>query len=220
MKILKIDTDNFERIFVMSDLHGSLDLFEKFILAEGIKKDDLIIINGDSIDRGTNSKDLLERYINLENQGYKIIHILGNHENMFYDYVKLNQNKERYILNGGLETLKQYNSETLLKIHLEYIEKMVNIIQVGEYIIVHAGVNPLVSLDEQTLRDTIWIRDEFIDKDLSIFGKKIIFGHTINKDYKINFRENGSISIDCGIYENGVLGVLELKELREIYFRR
>lgn len=220
MKILNINVDDYVRIFVMSDLHGSLDLFKKFLLEEKIEKRDLIIINGDSIDRGTNSALLLEEFISLKNEGYSIYHILGNHENMLYDYVKLNQNKERYILNGGLDTLRQYESKELLEKHLKYIEEMVNIVLLGDYIIVHAGLKPNLLLEKQTLRDTIWIRDEFIDKDLSCFGKRVIFGHTINKEYKIVFRENSSISIDCGIYESGILGVLELKELREIYFKR
>lgn len=221
MKILKLAQEDYKKIFVMSDLHGELTLFNNFLIEEKVdKKEDLIIINGDSIDRGENSKLLLERYLELIEEGYKLVHLLGNHENMMYEYVKLGKNKERYFRNDGEKTLALYAKPETLQKHISFIEGMNNIIEFEEYIIVHGGLLPNVSIEKQNLHDIIWIRDEFIGKDLSSFGKRVIYGHTINPNHRINFNKNGSIAIDCGAYDSGILGVLELKELREIYITK
>jgi len=221
VKILKLSIRDYKRVFVMSDIHGELTLFNKFLEQEKVDKiDDLIIINGDSVDRGENSKLLLRRYLELIKEGYKLIHNLGNHENMMFDYVKLGINGERYFRNGGERTLLLYENKEELEKHMGFIEQMNNMIIFEDYIIVHGGLRPDVSLESQTLRDTIWIREEFIGKDLSYFGKRVIYGHTINPNHKITFNENRSIAIDCGAYDSKVLGVLELKELREIYIKK
>lgn len=220
MKILKLSINDYKRVFVMSDLHGELSLFNKFLEKEKInKKSDLIIINGDSYDRGENTLLLIERYLELLEKGYNLKHNLGNHESMVYDYVKCGKNKLTYFWNGGEKTMSLYKNPEILEKHMKFIEGMSNIIEFEEYIIVHAGLRPDVPLNKQTLTDLVWIREGFIGMDLRFFGKRIIYGHTINPEHKIVFKNNGSIAIDCGACESKKLGILELKELREIYIQ-
>lgn len=218
MKHLKISENDYNRIFVVSDLHGALTKFETLWEELRINKSDLLIICGDSLDRGEKSLELFESIIHLVNNGFQIIHLLGNHEKMFYDYMVLEENKETYLFNGGEKTAKAYKDYKYINNHLDFIEQMPLIVETENYIIVHAGLRPNVDLIDQKEEDLIWIKHDFLDKDLSFFRKKIIHGHSINSSGKIFFRKNGSISIDCGGYVNNRIGVLEIKKLDEFYF--
>jgi len=215
MNIKRINDKDYNKIYVISDIHGNLILLNKMLLKIDLKKDDLLIIDGDSCDRGENSSDVYEKVINLINDNYNVIHLKGNHEAMFYDFIVNNENYERWIRNGGNYTFDSYHSKSLMDKHIKFISEMEYIIETDNYYIVHAGINPENSLENQIPRDLVWIRDEFINSELKL-NKKIIFGHTINKDGKIKFLKD-KIAIDCGSYSNFVLGALELKTGFEYY---
>ena len=85
IKIKHINEDDYARIFVFGDLHGSLGLFELMIEKINLTKSDLVIILGDSCDRGEDTIGLYQRYIELIKDGYNLLHVLGNHEKMMFD---------------------------------------------------------------------------------------------------------------------------------------
>ena len=82
IRIEKIHEKDFERIFVTSDIHGYYSLFLKLLDKIQLTKKDLLIIMGDSCDRGPQSYELYKKYMELSEQGYNIKHILGNHQEM------------------------------------------------------------------------------------------------------------------------------------------
>ena len=84
-KIEYINENDYNRIFVVSDIHGYYNLFEKLLNKIDLTKNDLLIILGDSCDRGENSIELYLKYIELQEQGYQVKHIWGNHEEMLYE---------------------------------------------------------------------------------------------------------------------------------------
>ena len=84
-KIEYINENDYNRIFVVSDIHGYYNLFEKLLEKIDLTKNDLLIILGDSCDRGENSIELYLKYIELREQGYQVKHIWGNHEDMLYE---------------------------------------------------------------------------------------------------------------------------------------
>jgi serine/threonine protein phosphatase 1 len=98
--------------------------------------------------------------------------------------------------------------ETLVpEAHLAFLEGFEDMIIVGDYAFVHAGVRPGVPLDQQKTSDLRWIRDEFVGQrgDLE---KVIIYGHTIYEDVD----ERGSrIGIDTGAYDSGKLTAIGLE---------
>jgi len=215
MNIKRVNDSEFDKIYVISDIHGNSKLLNEMLLKINLTKNDLLIIAGDSCDRGKNSSEVYEIVINLINDNYNVIHLKGNHEVMFYEYMVNNENYERWIRNGGNYTIDSYNNKALMDKHLEFISEMEYIIETDNYYIIHAGINPENSIENQIPRDLVWIRDEFINSKVKL-NKKIIFGHTINKDGKIRFLKD-KIAIDCGSYINNVLGTLELKTGFEYY---
>ena len=83
--IKHINENDYARIFVFGDLHGSLGLFNLMLKKINLSKKDLIIILGDSCDRGEDTIGLYKRYAELVRNGYALIHVLGNHEKMMMD---------------------------------------------------------------------------------------------------------------------------------------
>lgn len=77
IKIKHINEDDYARIFVFGDMHGSLGLFNLMLKKINLSKKDLIIILGDSCDRGEDTIGLYKRYAELVRNGYALIHVLG-----------------------------------------------------------------------------------------------------------------------------------------------
>ena len=113
-QIKYIDENDYNRIFVISDLHGYYELFLKFIEKVNLQKDDLLINLGDTCDRGTQSYELYLKYDEMIKQGYNILHILGNHEDMLLttvytlDFDRL----EHWFINGGEKTIESFKRVT------------------------------------------------------------------------------------------------------------
>ncbi|MGM0508885.1 MAG: metallophosphoesterase family protein [Fusobacteriota bacterium] len=220
MKKINIKESDYSRIFVVSDVHGYFCLLKKMLEEIDFKKEDLLVIAGDSCDRGPETDKIYDKYISLKKKGYNIIHLMGNHEDMCLDYILKNKNKMRWFLNGGKETLKAYeNKEKKLKEHINYIKKMPYILETDNYIIIHAGIDPELSLEKQSAWDILWIRDKFIEKTIKKINKEIIFGHTPIKSGEIKFYDNNTIGINCGVIRNETLGCIELKDRKEYYVK-
>lgn len=226
-------------IYVISDIHGELELFEKMLEKIDLKPEDTLYVLGDLIDRGEKSIDTLKLAMKHPN----IEFIIGNHEDMMcsiYDgNVKFFKNWIREC-NGGSITLEQYNN---LSEEEQYdIEKFITeaplykLIDVNDrkFLLVHAGINPLneydidTAINSQDRRDIIWIRDEFT-KNPCRTDITVIFGHTFTetlcKEHKIWYSymehdgklHNDKIGIDCGSYESKKLGCLRLDDMKEFY---
>jgi serine/threonine protein phosphatase 1 len=120
--------------------------------------------------------------------------------------------------NGGRETVRSYHEDykTFDK-HINYIKKMPIAVDLGKYFVVHGGIEPDKTIEEQDNYQMTWIRDEFIKNPLTKTDKIVIYGHTPNLDGKIHFVGDQKISIDTGSYDTGVLGAIELKSMTIVY---
>ncbi len=185
-----------ERIFVIGDIHGCLDKLEQ--LWERIDphpdKDQLVFL-GDYIDRGDDSSGVLDYLLQLQQTHAETIFLMGNHEKMFIDFLD-GEDRALFIYNGGESTLKSYfgriksfwsdantiSDEEALNLlvpaqHRAFLEELHPYYVTENYIMVHAGVRHGVPLEQQSLDDLVWIREEFIYSEED-FGKTVIFGHT------------------------------------------
>jgi serine/threonine protein phosphatase 1 len=205
-----------ERTFAVGDIHGCLD---KLISLMGIididpKKDTLLFI-GDYIDRGTQSKEVVDYLINLARRHSSVIFLKGNHERMLERYLD-GTDRFNFLVNGGQATLDSYlkdhsdaEQSLIPTAHLDFFDNLRLYHETEEYIFVHAGLKPNVPLEEQSEWDMLWIRDEFIYSDFD-FGKRVIFGHT-------PFREplilDNKIGIDTGAVYGNMLSCVELPDV-------
>lgn len=212
-----------KRILAISDIHGELELFNR--LLEQVNYDastDQLILLGDYVDRGPNAKGVLERVIELEQQGAIVLR--GNHDQMMLEAAKGETGAAgNWLRNGALPTLQSYDASIkgmklpgteLFWEHVEFLKKTKFYYETDDYIFVHAGVQPDVPVEETDPYVLMWIRDEF-HRGYS-GDKKIVFGHTPTfmmrgtQDYRAYFGDNRIIGIDGGAVYGGQLNCLEL----------
>jgi predicted phosphodiesterase len=208
------------KLFAIGDIHGCLEKLEDLIeiIAANPKKDELVFI-GDYIDRGSFGREVVDYVIGLKDKFKKVTCLLGNHEQMFLNYLE-GAEEELYLYNGGKSTLSGYGIKSadlpderkkkMPKEHTLFYRALLPYYQTKDYIFAHAGLMPGVPLEKQVTEDLLWVRHEFIDSNYD-FGKRVIFGHTpLSKPL---IMEN-KIGIDTGAVYGGKLTCVELPEVK------
>ena len=218
------------RYYVVGDIHGCRDQFEALI--DAIDADDaetggaksVVILLGDLVDRGPDSAGVIAAARQWSEQ--RTVRILaGNHEEMFlrsFDDVEVLRHFLKFggretILSYGLER-KRYNSLSLEELHQtlaeivpaadrEFVASFEEMIIAGDYVFVHAGVDPARPISEQRRKDLLWIRERFLNHEGS-YSHVVVHGHTIFDEIE----DRGMrIGIDTGAYETGRLTALVLE---------
>lgn len=213
------------RIFVITDLHGKNELFRKSLKEIGLKKTDKLILLGDIIDRGEDSKGLLDTIILLKEHSFDVTCLMGNHEQMLLDAHLNVNNLNLWLLNGGDKTLSSFLTSSLDKIpkkYIDFIKSFKYYYEFEQFIFVHAALNMLIDNPFSDIKTILWERNPLDFLDMNWLGdRKLIHGHNPIEKEKIqdSITNNESIiSIDNGVYMNknnhGAMCILELKELK------
>jgi len=219
-----------ERFYVIGDIHGRCDLFDELILA--IEHDDIkagdarstVVMLGDLIDRGPESARVIETARQWRDHR-AVRYIAGNHEEMFLESFEDKEMLRHFLKHGGRETVlsygikkKRYNELTMKDLqaelhelvpgkHRKFLAEMEDIIVAGDYVFVHAGINPKHSLEDQKQSDLRWIRERFL-KHREPFSHVVVHGHTIFEDIE---HTDYRIGIDTGAFRTGKLTALVLE---------
>lgn len=216
------------RTFVISDIHGNDRLFRKALKTVGLRKTDKVILIGDVIDRGAQSKEVLDTILLLQENNFEIICIMGNHEDMFLKSFEDDATLYQWLKNGGEDTLFSFLTDSIEKIPKKYIDLIRSFPYYhihNEFILVHAGLNTKTSHPFEDLETILWARNakELLSSDWDK-NRFIIHGHTpVSRDIILSDLKNREnvIGIDNGIYfkkQNfGSLSILNLETL-EIHF--
>lgn len=223
------------KYFVIGDVHGKAgmlnDLLQKW---DGHSQ---LVFLGDLIDRGENSRAVLERVKELVDQ-HGAICLSGNHEYMFLTWLdNPAKSYDHYHRNGGDTTINSLLGRPLdapvdgildARVVLErasdlvaFIRRMPFIFETEKYIFVHAGID----LDLEDWRDTsdyqkVWLRAPF-HEGKNHTGKTIVFGHTPTfylfkgqpGSSQLWLTEDAKIGMDGGAVYGGVLHGLLLSDL-------
>ena len=219
-----------QRVYAVGDIHGCLDLFEAIIAA--IEEDDAssapaettVILLGDLVDRGPDSAGVVARAREWSEQ--RTVRMLaGNHEEMFlssFDDIDVLRHFLRF---GGKETVLSYgigrdayNAAELEEVQelmraavpeadRDFLRSFEDMIAIGDYLFVHAGIVPGVPFEEQRRKDLRWIREPFLSH-CEPFGAVVVHGHTISDE---PVERGNRIGIDTGAYSSGRLTALALE---------
>ena len=202
-----------ERIFAIGDIHGCFDKLKALmdIIDADLERDTLVFI-GDYIDRGTQSRQVVEYLMDLSGQARNLVFLKGNHEWMLEQYLN-GTNQLGFLANGGVATLDSYSTgggcdetDLIPATHLDFLSGLRIHFETDQYIFVHAGLKPDVPLEKQNEWDMLWIREEFIYSDFD-FGRRVIFGHTPFQEPLIF---DNKIGIDTGAVYGNKLTCVEL----------
>lgn len=206
-----------KKTFVIGDIHGCNVKFNDLLQKVAPTKDDRIILLGDYIDRGLDSRGVIDTILWLIMGGYDVIPLMGNHEEILLGYV---EDPHVFIYywfnNGGDFTRKSYENPFGESTFLENMAKHLTVIkdfrvcfEDEAFFYAHAGVDPEKSLKDQDVWDLLWIRRKFVETTKD-FGKVVVFGHTPLKEPLIM---RNKIGIDTGCVFGGKLTCLELPNL-------
>lgn len=183
-------------IYVIGDIHGCLDPLQRLITQLPLGESDEVIFLGDYIDRGPDSKGVIDYLLTLRG---RYTFLMGNHERMFVNFL---QGKERqlFLYNGGAATLDSYGGLSRIPAtHLTFLDRLRPYCERGDYLFVHAGVRPGIPLQEQDENDLLWIREEFYAHP-ERYPTTVVFGHTPMREVLM---EDDRIGIDTAcVYGN------------------
>jgi serine/threonine protein phosphatase 1 len=196
--------------YAFGDIHGCLTQLKELIsLCEADANDQSarFVFLGDYIDRGPDSFGVVEYLIELqEHMPDHVICLMGNHEDMLLAAADHSDWEDRWLSNGGTETLKSYgvtHANQIPKDHIDWIRQLPKFHDDGLRFFVHAGVNPLYPLGQQEDFDLLWIREPFLSSSAGL-GRLIVHGHTPTEDGKPDVRAN-RVNIDTGAVFGGPL---------------
>jgi len=215
-----------QAVYAIGDIHGRLDLLDD--LLERIREDAMrlppdthrcLIFLGDYIDRGSESRGVVERVLADPLPEFATVRLMGNHEEAILAFLDGESDGLDWLTFGGLETLMSYGvplrslpqtAEGVRSLrasltaavpthHVRFFRTCVLHHSVGDYLFVHAGVRPGMALERQTPTDLMWIRDDFLRARNPLPGRVVVHGHTIcdfpqDRDHRINIDTGAFVS--------------------------
>lgn len=218
------------RYYAIGDIHGRLDLYEALIaaieqdMAGAPALDHRIVLLGDLVDRGPDSAGVIAR-TQVWQQVRNVRVLAGNHEEMFLAAFEKPEALRHFLKHGGSETVLSFGfpRQELATLDLEdifarleqvipqetrdYIAGFETMIRAGDYVFVHAGIDPARPLGEQKRSDCLWIRERFLNHEGPL-EKVVVHGHTI---FQKVMDCGNRIGIDTGAFRSGVLTALVLE---------
>jgi len=220
------------RVYATGDIHGRIDLLERM---EGLIRQDLAVnpveqsievFLGDYVDRGPDSKAVLEYLSASRTHCDRRICLKGNHEDILLEFLDVPGILDHWRDLGGMETLYSYGVQpprtrapdhatrcrdeferAVPDTHIDFLRNLPLHIEIGSYLFVHAGLRPGRPLEPQDEKDLLWIREPFLAswKD---HGFIVVHGHTPQQEYEVRANR---INVDTWAYLSGCLTCVVLE---------
>lgn len=215
------------RVYAIGDIHGRADLLKRLMArieadAEAAPESrHALVFLGDYVDRGFQSRDVLDFLAEGDFSGFETHFLKGNHEAAFAKFLAEPEFGPEWARFGGSETLMSYGiqpprSRTQLEAwesvcaqlnaqlpasHRAFLSGLSLYETIGDYVFVHAGLRPGQALWDQSEADLLWIREDFLE-DNTLFDQVVVHGHTPIETPHADHRR---IGIDTGAYLTGKL---------------
>lgn len=202
------------RTLAIGDIHGCSVALDALLEAVGPGDGDRIVTLGDYVDRGPDSRGVLDRLIALHDAGL-LVPLRGNHEQMMLRARTDEEQRWAWFRVGGAQTLASYAPQRrggelsdVPPAHWAFLERAcMDYFETPTHLFVHAGADPDRPLSDQTPYVLFW--EPFFDPGPHRSGKIIICGHTAQRSGKPLHRGH-AICIDTFAYGGGWLSCLDV----------
>lgn len=222
-----------KRVYAIGDIHGRNDLLcallgqiRRHAMHEP-RAQNILVLLGDYVDRGPQSKSVIETLLGLNWPGWKFIFLRGNHDQAVLDFLAEPDFYRSWGAYGASKTLLSYGvtppasdreseiigardalAASMPQAHMDFLQ-MLRLLHVeDDYLFVHAGIRPGIPVERQVAEDLLWIRDEFLNYPHHL-PKKVVHGHT-STDHPVNARHH--ISVDTGAHATDCLTAAILED--------
>ena len=195
-------------VYAVGDIHGRVDLVEHMhrlitddaaLLTPGTSK--VVVYLGDYVDRGLESRQVIDFLIRDRLADFQAVHLLGNHDAWLLSFLVDPTIGSTWLRYGGDATMLSYGvqlggpqddpgffeqlqsslRQRIPRHHVEFLQSLELSFESGDYLFVHAGVNPALPLDQQIADDLLWIREPFLNSRRDL-GRVVVHGHTVDPD--------------------------------------
>jgi serine/threonine protein phosphatase 1 len=205
------------RLYAIGDIHGCVDELTAMLSSIAPVRGDTVVFVGDYIDRGPAARDVIEVLLELRRGAAEYVFLKGNHEDMMLSFLGLpGHYGDSFLFNGGAPTLESYGVaegepavELIPASHMDFLKALATSYLHPPYLFVHAGISPLRQLEEQSVEDMLWIRQEFIFNPHQL-GATVVFGHTPMRAVMVDLPYK--LGIDTGLVYGGKLTCVEFTE--------
>jgi serine/threonine protein phosphatase 1 len=200
------------RTIAIGDVHGCSAALDALLEAIRPRPDDCIVTLGDYINRGPDSRGVIERLIDLEKR-CRLVALLGNHDQTLLD-VRSGKYPIEWLLDmGGIATLNSYGAGRDLDLipeqHYRFVCRCLNYFETDTHIFVHANYFSDTPMDEQHVGVLLWESVRTMTPGPHDSGKTVIAGHTSQKNGEI--LDLGHVKvIDTYCYGGGWLTALDV----------
>jgi serine/threonine protein phosphatase 1 len=198
------------RTIGIGDIHGCAAALNALITAIDPQPEDLIVTLGDYIDRGPDSRGVLDQVIALGRR-CKLVPLVGNHEVMLLQALTVERTVLLWRQCGGDETLASYGGDlaNIPPEHLKFLTECRRYYETETHFFVHANYDANLPLDEQTDELLLWTHLRSRPPKPHVSGKIAVVGHTPQGGRRILDTPH-LIGLDTCCYGNGCLSALEL----------
>ena len=222
-------------MYAVGDIHGRADLLAQMhrliaedaaLLTPGTSK--VVIYLGDYVDRGLESRQVIDLLIRDRLEGFQTVHLFGNHDAWLLSFLVDATIGPIWLRYGGDATMVSYGvrlgvplddvryyeqlqddlRQRIPRRHVEFLQGLELSFESGDYLFVHAGVDPARPLDQQATDDLLWIREPFLSSRRDL-GRVVVHGHTVESEPIVRANR---IGIDTGACWTGCLTCLVLEE--------
>ncbi|MDB5274204.1 MAG: putative metallophosphoesterase [Chitinophagaceae bacterium] len=168
------------RTIIISDIHGCFNTLQELLHTISYTAQDHLVVLGDLTDRGPRSKEVLDLFLSIQQKGYPLTLLRGNHEVMLMDALRDRELEPRWIRAGGDTTLKSLGINTVRDIPIRYIQMihhMLDYYEDEDAIYVHAALNFSIADPFSDIEFMHWQREMIVDP-VKTGGRPVIHGHT------------------------------------------
>jgi len=221
------------RLYAIGDVHGRHDRLAAMHrriesqLEYAPASDWRIIHLGDYVDRGPDSRSVLDFLIEAQKRDPRNIMLAGNHDIGMLEFLADAEPNGLFMNYGGVQTAQSYGVDlvrdahwfgkaeaiarghmALVKAvprsHVDFLRSLTFSVTFGDFFFCHAGIRPDVPLDSQNQQDLIWIRDVFHDHT-GLYPKVIVHGHTPVPEAEVRANR---VNVDTLAWKSGTLSAL------------
>ena len=190
-------------LYAIGDIHRRLDLLGALLAmieadaSESQSERRTLVFLGDYVDRGPDSRGVIEALLDDLPRDFGAHFLKGNHEALLLGFLEDASCLRHWLVNDAKSTMQSYGVDVhaleregataeawrgafaaaLPESHRHFFRSLALMMTFGDYLFVHAGLRPGVPIEAQDERDLIWIRREFLDSGEDL-GKFVVHGHT------------------------------------------
>jgi len=196
------------RVLAIGDVHGCARALSLILESVSVERSDTVVLLGDLVDRGPDSRGVLERVMFLEGE-CRVVLVTGNHEEMMLSGLH-GSSRDEWLKWGGRATLDSYGGrvEDIPEDHRQWLSGGVDYFETDHEICIHANLEPGVPLSEQRAE---WLRWTHLTgrEEAHASGRRIVCGHT-PQPIGLPLVTDGWLCIDTLCWAGGFLTCVDL----------